>query len=73
MRQHGKKEEPVKWAWSERTHSGIEVSYEELRLEPCFLWLRMPMYKSVLAACDRLPERVVAFLADHTKTCDGCR
>lgn len=71
--QHGKQAEPVKWAWGERTHSGISVTYEELRLEPCFLWLRMPMFKTVLQNAEKFPPGVAAFIAAHTKTCDGCR
>ncbi len=73
VKQHGKKAEPLKWPWGERTHSGVSLTCEELRLAPCFLWVRMPMYKTVLAALDRLPPSTVAFLARYTKTCDGCR
>lgn len=73
VKQHGKKAEPLKLAWAERTHSGIEVSFEELRLEPCFLWIRMPMFRDVLASADKLPEDTVKFIASHTKSCDGCR
>ena len=73
VKQHGKKEEPLKWAWAERTHSGISLTYEELRLAPCFLWVRMPMYKTVLACADKLPENVRSFIQHNTKTCDGCR
>lgn len=72
-KQHGKKAEPVKAAWGERSHSGIELSYEELRLEPCFLWMRMPMFKTVLEKADSLPSEVAEFIASNTKTCDGCR
>ncbi len=73
VKQHGKKAEPVKMAWGERTHSGIEVSFEELRMEPCFVWLRMPMFKTVLAQAERLPATVLDFILNWTKTCDGCR
>ena len=31
------------------------------------------MYKTVLACAERLPAGVLSFLADWTKTCDGCR
>lgn len=73
IKQHGKKAEPIKIAWAERTHSGISLTYEELRLAPCFLWLRMPMFMTVLQSMDSLPPRVAEFIAANTKTCDGCR
>lgn len=69
----GKKDEPLKWAWAERVHAGISLTYEELRLAPAFLWVRMPMYPDVLHSADKLPERARRFLFDHTKNCDGCR
>lgn len=73
VKQHGKKEEPLKIAWAERTHYGISLTYEELRLEPCFLWIRMPMFKYVLESIQKLPGKTVEFIIGHTKTCDGCR
>lgn len=73
VKQHGKKEEPMKKAWAERTHSGISLTYEELRYEPCFLWIRMPMFKMVLEHADEMPQHVVDFIEQSTKTCNGCR
>ncbi|MBE5960987.1 MAG: hypothetical protein E7256_06305 [Lachnospiraceae bacterium] len=73
IKQHGKKEEPLKSAWAERTYSGIEVSYEELRLEPCFIWIRMPMFKKVLEHSGEMVPEVAEFIKKYTKTCDGCR
>lgn len=73
VRQYGKKDEPLKAAWGERTHSGIEVSFEELRLEPCFVWLRLPQYRLVLESLAELPAAAADFLVRNTKTCDGCR
>lgn len=69
----GKKQEPLKMAWAERVHAGISVSYEELRLEPCFFWIRMPQFPKVLESVAQLPENVQQFILQHTKTCDGCR
>lgn len=73
VKEHGKKPEKVKQSWGERTHTGIEVSYEELVVAPCYLWLRVPMYKTVLERMSELPDGVRAFMRDNTKTCDGCR
>ncbi len=73
VKQHGEKEEPIKGAWAERTHSGIELTYEDLRLEPCFLWMRMPMFKTILECAPKLPEHVVGFIRRFTKPCDSCR
>lgn len=73
IKQYGTKEEPLKMSWADRTHYGIEITYEDLKLEPCFIWLRMAAFKSVLARCDSFPEKVSDFIANHTKTCDGCR
>ena len=42
-------------------------------IAPGVLWLRMPLYKTVLEQADALPASVRTFLADWTKTCDGCR
>lgn len=72
VKQHGK-EEVLKMAWGERSHSGIEVSFEELRLEPCFIWIRMPMFKKILEHINGIPSETAKFISDWTKTCDGCR
>lgn len=72
VKQHGKQEE-LKMAWGERSHSGIEVSFEDLRLEPCFIWIRMPMFKTILEHINEIPVETAKFISDWTKTCDGCR
>lgn len=72
VKQHGKQEE-LKMAWGERSHSGIEVSFEELRLEPCFIWIRMPMFKKILEHINEIPVETAKFISDWIKTCDGCR
>ncbi len=73
VKQYGKKDAPVKMSWADKAHCGIEITFEELRLEPGFIWLRMPGYKEVLERMDALPAGVRDFLAANTKTCDGCR
>ena len=72
VKQHGK-EDVLKMAWGERSHSGIEVSFEELRLEPCFIWIRMPMFKKILEHINDIPAETAKFISDWIKTCDGCR
>lgn len=73
VKPHGKKQMPVKISWADQTHSGIEVTYEELRLEPAFFWIRVPNYKTVLANADKLPEKAVDFFVNCTKRCNGCK
>lgn len=74
VKQFGEKETPVKMSWADKTHYGIELTYEDLRLEPYFIWLRMADFKNVLTKCsDSLPDNVVDFIVNNTKNCDGCR
>lgn len=70
---HGKKDAEVKWAWAERAHTGIELTYEDIHLEPAYIWLRVPLYQNLLERMDEMPERPREFLLAHTKSCDGCR
>lgn len=69
----GKKEEPLKKAWAERNHLGIELSYEELRLEPAFLWLCIPMFQTILEHTSHLSNKTVQLICNYIKNCDGCR
>lgn len=73
VKNYGKKDEPLKWSWAERNHAGIEMSFEDLRLEPAFLWIRMPQYNKVLSNITEFSDSTKKFLVEHTKTCDGCR
>lgn len=73
VKQYGRKNEPLKWSWAEKTHAGIAVTYEDLRLAPCFFWIRLPMFRTILEHADALPAPVSDFLERCTKTCDGCR
>ena len=73
VKQYGKKDGPVKMSWADKGHCGIELTFEDLRLEPYFIWLRMPEFKSVLEHCSEFPADVSDFIAKSTKTCDGCR
>ena len=69
----GKKDEPLKAAWGERDHLGIEVCYEELKLEPCGVAIRMPTYRKIMEKMDSFPDEIRHFLMAHTKTCNGCK
>ncbi|HKM35924.1 MAG TPA: hypothetical protein VJY54_14445 [Lachnospiraceae bacterium] len=73
LKDFGKKPEPLKRAFGERTRLGIEISYEDICINPALLSLRMPYYVDVLNNADRLTNEVRLFTLSNTKTCDGCR
>ncbi len=70
---YGSPEDELKAAFSERTHSGIEVTYEELKKNQFSLSLRLPYYKEILNNSGKMSEKVKRFVLDTTKKCDGCR
>lgn len=72
-KQYGKKQEPLKAAWAERSHTGIELLYDDICAEPFVLSVRMPEYKKVLSSYENIPADTIKFICDNTKTCDGCR
>lgn len=72
VKNHGVKEEPVKAAWAEREHSGIELGIDEIREKPLFLALRMPMFKAVLSRIGEFDEQSGKFILSRTKSCDNC-
>lgn len=73
LKDFGKKKEPLKRAFAERSRLGIEISYEDLYIHPALLSLRLPYYTDVLRNADMMSEKVREFMLNHTKTCDGCR
>ena len=73
IKNYGSHEDEVKSAWAERTHSGIEVIYEELRRNQLVVSLRIPYFKEILENADKMPHQVKDFLTSTTKKCDGCR
>jgi hypothetical protein len=73
IKNYGNPEDEVKSAWGERTHSGIEVIYEELRKNQFVIALRLPYFKEILQNPDRMNERVKNVVLSTTKKCDGCR
>lgn len=73
LKDFGKKPEPLKRAFGERSRLGIELSYEDININPALLSLRLPFYVDVLKNADMLSEKVREFALSHTKTCDGCR
>lgn len=73
LKDFGKKPEPLKKAFGERTRLGIEISYEDTKINPGVLSLRLPFYSEVLTYANQLSREVKEFALNHTKTCDGCR
>lgn len=73
VKEYGKKPHPVKMSWADKYHAGIEVSYEDIVGESCYVWLRVPDFENVLKQSDQLSQDVKKFLVNHIKQCDGCR
>ena len=73
IKNYGDPGDEVKPAWAERTHSGIEVIYEELRKNQFTIALRLPYFKEILQNSDRMNERVKRFILTTNRKCDGCR
>lgn len=67
------KDAPLKISWADKTHYGIELTFEDLRLEPYFIWLRLPSYKGVLENLGKYSQTVKNFIFENGKNCDGCR
>ncbi|MBN2238593.1 MAG: hypothetical protein JW712_02375 [Dehalococcoidales bacterium] len=70
---YGKPDDELKSAFAERTHSGIEVIYQEVRKNPLLITLRIPYFKELLVNADKMNEQVRRFLVATGKKCDGCR
>ena len=41
VKEYGKKAEPIKRAWADKSHLGIEISYEDLCIVPATLHIRL--------------------------------
>lgn len=70
---YGKTDDELKWAWGERTHSGLEVIYEETRRNQPLITLRIPYYKELLERTDAMSPSLKDFILLHNKKCDNCR
>lgn len=73
IKNYGKLEDELKWAWAERTHSGIEVVYEEIKKSQPLISLRIPYFMEILKNNEKMNEQVKNFVVSTTKKCDGCR
>ena len=65
--------EPLKWAWGERTHGGIEVIYLETNKDQPQISLRVPYFAELLRHAGDAPEQVREFILRTAKKCDNCR
>lgn len=70
---YGKPEDELKWAWAERTHSGVEVVYEEIKKNQPLISMRIPYFREVLINNGKMNQQVKDFVISNTKKCDGCR
>ena len=70
---YGKADDELKWAWGERTHSGMEVIYEETRRNQPLIMLRIPYYKELLARAEEMSPSLKDFILLYNKKCDNCR
>jgi len=73
IKSYGKYEDELKWAWAERTHSGIEVVYEEIKKNQPLISLRIPYFGEILKDSEKMNQQVKDFVISRTKKCDGCR
>ncbi len=72
VKSYGKKDEPLKDAWAERTHGGFAMEYEWVKKKPVQFALRIPEFKKLLVQFDAMPSQVRALVVRHTKKCDNC-
>lgn len=73
VKSYGKADDPLKWAWAEKTHGGIELIYEEIREMPFLLTARLPYFAELLRHADEMNAQTRAFVLSTTKRCDNCR
>lgn len=55
VKEYSKKPEPIKKAWADKSHLGIEISYEDLCIVPATLHIRLPRFAEFLNRADELP------------------
>lgn len=69
---YGKKPEPLKDAWAERSHAGFAIEYEWVKKRPVLYALRVPEFKKLLGHFSDMPPQVRSLVVRHTKHCDNC-
>jgi hypothetical protein len=72
IKNHSDKDTEIKSNWAERTHSGIEFTFEELRYNQLLIGLRVPYFTDVLKAMDKADEKVKNYVVHQSKRCDNC-
>lgn len=72
-KEYAPKPSPIKDAWAERTHGGVEFKFREIDTPPQTISLRAPYIKEVLAKSDEMSDSLKEFFARNIKKCDGCR
>ncbi|MBE6023550.1 MAG: hypothetical protein E7231_10000 [Cellulosilyticum sp.] len=73
IKEYGKKPSPLKKAWADKNHLGIEISYEDLCIMPATLQLRLPRFTEFLSRVDEMPNEAKRLINEKLKSCDGCR
>ncbi len=72
VKEHGSIDSAVKSAWAERTHSGIEFGWEEIRRNQLHIGLRIPYFAKLLAGIDTASPCVLQYVVKQSKKCDDC-
>ena len=72
VKEHGSIDSAVKSAWAERTHSGIEFSWEEIRRNQLHIGLRIPYFAKLLAGIDNASPNIRQYVVRQSKKCDNC-
>lgn len=73
VKEYGKNPEPIKKAWADKSHLGIEISYEDLCIVPATLHLRLPRFAEFLSRADEIPDAAKKLIREKLKNCDACR
>ena len=68
-----KKNEPLKKAWADKYHLGIEISYEDLCISPATLHLRVVRFAELLKRASELTAPAKTLIQEHIKTCNECK
>ena len=69
---YGRKNEPLKSWWAERSHGGFSVTFDPVKLHPFVCGLRVPRFKAFLARFTEMPPDLQSFIIRQTKPCDRC-
>lgn len=72
VKEYGKRTEPIKKAWADKSHLGIEISYEDLCIVPATLHIRLPRFTEFLSRADELPGAAKKLISEKLKNCDAC-